>query len=106
MYSPSYNEKELSIKLVEKSCMSHLFRHASEITRETKGGYLEGKIVIPESLNFPVYLRLSLIPSDAVCEENPLLLHPNLLHINMKLNKKNRKLNVSSTFSLSVKLNR
>ncbi len=86
--------------------MSHLFRHASEITRETKGGYLEGKIVIPESLNFPVYLRLSLIPSDAVCEENPLLLHPNLLHINMKLNKKNRKLNVSSTFSLSVKLNR
>jgi hypothetical protein len=99
MDSPlSYNEKELSIKLVEKSCMSHLFRHASEITRETKGGYLEGKIVIPESLNFPVYLRLSLIPSDAVCEENPLLLHPNLLHINMKLNKKNRKLNVSSNF--------
>jgi hypothetical protein len=71
------------------------FRHASEITRETKGGYLEGNIVIPASVKFPVYLRLSLIPSDVEVKENPLFLHPNLLHINMKLNKKNRKLNVS-----------
>ena len=55
---------ELSVKLIEKSCMSHLFRHASEITRETKGGYLEGRIVIPNNVTFPVYLRLSLIPSD------------------------------------------
>ena len=55
---------ELSVKLIEKSCMSHLFRHASEITRETKGGYLEGKIMIPNNVTFPVYMRLSLIPSD------------------------------------------
>ncbi len=88
--------QELAVELVEKSCMSHLFRHASEITRETKGGYLEGRIIIPNNINFPVYLRLSLIPSDANCgKENPFLLHPNLLHINMKLNKKNRTLTVS-----------
>ena len=54
----------LSVRLIEKSCMSHLFRHASEITRETKGGYLEGKIMIPNNVTFPVYMRLSLIPSD------------------------------------------
>ena len=55
---------ELSVQLIEKSCMSHLFRHASEITRETKGGYLEGKIMIPNNVTFPVYMRLSLIPAD------------------------------------------
>lgn len=86
---------EITIELVEKSCMSHLFRHASEITRETKGGYLEGKIRFPATQNFPVYLRLSLIPTNIDAKENPLFIHPNLLHINMKLNKKNRKLNVS-----------
>jgi hypothetical protein len=56
---------------------------------------LEGEIVIPPKVKFPVYLRLSLIPSDMDLPENPFFLHPNLLHINMKLNKKNRKLNVS-----------
>ena len=37
------------MELAESSC-SHLFRHASEITRETKGGYLMGRIRVPEHL--------------------------------------------------------
>eukprot|EP00095_Tigriopus_kingsejongensis_P011831 maker-scaffold412_size179788-snap-gene-0.19 protein:Tk11831 transcript:maker-scaffold412_size179788-snap-gene-0.19-mRNA-1 annotation:"reverse transcriptase-like protein" len=72
-----------------ESSRSHLFRHASEITRETKGGYLQGRLYIPE-VNRPAYMRLSLVPAEICTEHNPFHLHPNLLHINMKTNKKKR----------------
>ena len=73
---------------------THLFRHASEITRETKGGYLKGKISIPMT-DQPCYLRLSLVPAerDAYNETD---LHPNMLHINLRQNKKTRTIQVKS----------
>ena len=74
---------------------THLFRHASEITRETKGGYLKGKIIVPKSTK-PCYLRLSLVPAEPDVQTNAFHLHPNLLHINLRQNKKNRNLEVSS----------
>lgn len=70
---------------------THLFRHASEITRETKGGYLKGKIIVPKSTK-PFYLRLSLVPAEPDLQHNSFHLHPNLLHINLRQNKKNRNL--------------
>ena len=73
---------------------THLFRHASEITRETKGGYLKGKIIIPKSTK-PCYLRLSLVPAEPDIQTNAFHLHPNLLHINLRQNKKNRNLEVT-----------
>ena len=73
---------------------THLFRHASEITRETKGGYLKGKIIVPKSPK-PFYLRLSLVPAEPDLQSNAFHLHPNLLHINLRQNKKNRNLEVS-----------
>ena len=73
---------------------THLFRHASEITRETKGGYLKGKIIVPKSTK-PCYLRLSLVPAEPDLQTNAFHLHPNLLHINLRQNKKNRNLEVS-----------
>ena len=72
---------------------THLFRHASEITRETKGGYLKGKIIVPKSTK-PCYLRLSLVPAEPDLQTNAFHLHPNLLHINLRQNKKNRNLEV------------
>ena len=80
---------------LDESALSHLFRHASEITRETKGGYLHGKIELPEVYRRPgqaVYLRISLAPAAIDFNNNPLNLHPNLMHINMKTNKRARKL--------------
>ncbi|TRY80748.1 hypothetical protein TCAL_09939 [Tigriopus californicus] len=82
----------LKIGLPESS-RSHLFRHASEITRETKGGYLQGRLYIPET-NRPAYMRLSLVPADVAVDMNPFHLHPNLLHINMRTNKKKRNIQV------------
>ena len=73
---------------------THLFRHASEITRETKGGYLKGKIIVPKSTK-PCYLRLSLVPAEPDLQTNAFHLHPDLLHINLRQNKKNRNLEVS-----------
>lgn len=69
---------------------THLFRHASEITRETKGGYLKGKISIPMT-DKPCYLRLSLVPAerDGFNDKD---LHPNMLHINLRQNKKTRQI--------------
>ena len=69
---------------------THLFRHASEITRETKGGYLKGKISIPMT-DKPCYLRLSLVPAerDGFNDKD---LHPNMLHINLRQNKKTSKI--------------
>ena len=72
---------------------THLFRHASEITRETKGGYLKGKISIPMT-DKPCYVRLSLVPAERDVN-NEFDLHPNLLHINLRQNKKTRRLEVS-----------
>ena len=85
-----------SVELAESSC-SHLFRHASEITRETKGGYLMGRIKVPEFLakGGSGYIRLCLAPSEVDEENNAFHLHPNLLHINMRTNKKTRKVPVS-----------
>jgi hypothetical protein len=70
---------------------THLFRHASEITRETKGGYLKGKIIVPKTTK-PCYLRLSLVPAEPDIHSNEFHLHPNMLHINLRQNKKNRNL--------------
>ena len=88
------------MELAESSC-SHLFRHASEITRETKGGYLMGRIRVPEHLarGGSGYVRLCLAPSEVDEENNAFHLHPNLLHINMRTNKKTRKVPVSRSTS-------
>ncbi len=36
----------VEVRLNERSCSSHLFRHASEISKETKGGYLVSIIYV------------------------------------------------------------
>ena len=73
---------------------THLFRHASEITRETKGGYLKGKISIPMT-DKPCYLRLSLVPAERDSGFNNKDLNPNMLHINLRQNKKTRQIQVN-----------
>lgn len=80
---------------------THLFRHASEITRETKGGYLKGKISIPMT-DKPCYLRLSLVPAerDGFNDKD---LHPNMLHINLRQNKKTRQIQVIILFKLDIR---
>ena len=88
-------EDMLCIELDSES-ETHLFRHASEITRETKGGYLKGKIIVPKTAK-PCYLRLSLVPAEQDLRSNEFHLHPNLLHINLRQNKKNRNLQVSES---------
>ena len=92
-YVDQYHDM-LCIELDSES-ESHLFRHASEITKETKGGYLKGQIIIPSSSK-PCYLRLSLVPSEPDLQNNPFHLHPNLLHLNLRQNKKSRNLKVSN----------
>ena len=92
-YVDQYHDM-LCIELDSES-ETHLFRHASEITKETKGGYLKGQIIIPNSSK-PCYLRLSLVPSEPDLQNNPFHLHPNLLHLNLRQNKKNRNLKVSN----------
>ena len=92
-YVDQYHDM-LCIELDNES-ETHLFRHASEITKETKGGYLKGQIIIPNSSK-PCYLRLSLVPSEPDLQNNPFHLHPNLLHLNLRQNKKNRNLKVSN----------
>jgi hypothetical protein len=87
---------------LNKGSETHLFRHASEITKETKGGYLNGRILIPES-NKPCYLRISLAPAEPDQVNNEFNLHPNLLHINMRQNKKNRNLQVLTKVECSGK---
>ncbi len=75
---------------------SHLFRHASEITRETKGGYLQGQIIVPRAgPSVARFIRISLTPAEIEPDSNPLHIHPNLLHVNMRQNKKARNLVVS-----------
>ena len=98
--TPTFALPSDSVELAESSC-SHLFRHASEITRETKGGYLMGRIRVPEHLarGGSGYVRLCLAPSEVDEENNAFHLHPNLLHINMRTNKKTRKVPVSSETS-------
>lgn len=68
---------------------THLFRHASEITKETKGGYFKGKIIVPKSLR-PCYLRLSVVPAEPDYVANEDHIQPNLLHINLRPNRKTR----------------
>ena len=68
---------------------SHLFRHASEITKETKGGYLGGFIRFPK-VSTPQFLRISLAPAQPDATANPLNLHPLLLHMNIRENKRQR----------------
>ena len=41
-----------------------------------------------------MYVRICLVPDEIKIGENPYHLHPNLLHINMRTNKKKRKLQV------------
>ena len=78
---------------------SHLFRHASEITKETKGGYLQGKIYLPrratESKTDPghsrnYFLRLSLVPAQIDPDNNPCNIHPLLLYLNTRQNRRKR----------------
>lgn len=56
--------------------------------------FQEGEILINADVTFPVYARLCLLPSSPFEKDNPFMLHPNLLHVNMKLNKRKRKLEV------------
>lgn len=61
--SPLSLDASLNFDVIDVST-THLFRHASEITKETKGGYLQGKIKLPDSVasgKRSVYLRLSLV---------------------------------------------
>ena len=87
---------------LDRESEMHLFRHASEIKRETKGGYLKGKIRVPKSPK-PFYLRLSLVPAEPDLQSNAFHLHPNLLHINLRQNKKNRNLEVSTPIIMNFK---
>ena len=76
---------------INEGMSSHLFRHASEITKETKGGYLQGQINLPKALSGKAfYLRLALVPADIDPDGNPFHLHPNLLHVNMRTDKRAR----------------
>ncbi len=66
--------------------------------RETKGGYLHGRIHLPKLLRtnpHGIYLRISLAPAAIDFNSNPFNLQPNLMHINMKTNKRTRTLSVS-----------
>ena len=58
-----------------------------------------GRIKVPEFLakGGSGYFRLCLAPSEVDEENNAFHLHPNLLHINMRTNKKTRKVPVSAT---------
>ncbi len=61
---------------------------------------MHGKIFLPSFfLRDPrgVFVRLSLAPAAIEFDANPFNLHPNLMHINMKTNKRARKLAVSIT---------
>ena len=78
-------------KITLDNNLAHLFRHASEITKETKGGYLNGLVSIPK-VSKPQLLRVSLVPAITDPELNPLHLHPLLLHVNIRGNKKERQL--------------
>ena len=78
---------------------SHLFRHASEITKETKGGYLQGKIYLPKRISegknassnkCNYFLRLSLGPAQVDPESNPFHIHPLLLYLNTRQNRRKR----------------
>lgn len=94
---PTLLDKDQDLLCVELDSESetHLFRHASEISKETKGGYLKGKIIVPKSAK-PFYLRLSLVPAEPDSNQNEYHMHPNLLHINLRQSKKNRNLELGS----------
>jgi hypothetical protein len=66
----------------------------SDITREARGGILRGRLLLPSAPS-PLFVRLSLVPAAVSSNNSPLhFLHPNLLHINMRTNRKIRKLQV------------
>ena len=138
MSNSMYDRDEVSTQGLEiqLSDPSHLFRHASEITKgikgysfclfellntnilngksiisyvfiilfvfaflETKGGYLQGKIILPKLIgNDPkdgnnkqnYFLRISLGPADIDPASNPLHIHPLLLYLNTRQNRKKR----------------
>ena len=124
---------------IELQDPSHLFRHASEITKgnkyllwflhttlrlsgiyhldlyrirfdyftETKGGYLQGKIYLPrEKLQdgdgpssrkcSNYFLRVSLGPANIEPELNPFHIHPLLLYLNTRQNRRKRQSKVKS----------
>ncbi len=84
------DSEPVAVVLGESSLSSHLFRHVSEIAVESKGGYLQGSIRLPTTPR-PLFLRLSLVPANIDAERNLFHLHPNLLHINTRINKRLRK---------------
>ena len=66
---------------------------------ETKGGYLQGKITLPKlAIDNPndsnnkrnYFLRISLGPANIDPASNPLHIHPLLLYMNTRQNRKNR----------------
>ena len=124
---------------IELQDPSHLFRHASEITKgnkkstavsyayyafqpctilifyhlwfyyftETKGGYLQGKIYLPREKpqdgdgtasrkcsNY--FLRVSLGPANIEPELNPFHIHPLLLYLNTRQNRRKRQSKVNN----------
>jgi len=56
----------IKVDLNERSCSSHLFRHASEITKETKGGYLVSFIYIKTWVFFPSFLASTFIKQNPI----------------------------------------
>ena len=53
--------QSVEVNLNEKSRSSHLFRHASEITKETKGGYLVSIHTLSEETKIHNILNNSLL---------------------------------------------
>ena len=80
------------------SCIHNSFIFA---ILETKGGYLQGKITLPKlTIDDPTetninnkrnyFLRISLGPADIDPASNPLHIHPLLLYLNTRQNRKKR----------------
>ena len=141
MYDSEQNSTQgLEVQLQDPS---HLFRHASEITKgrsyfkiyikiffrytliffviflffeffmnfistfyftETKGGYLQGKLYLPRHLSENknetstkrnYFLRLSLGPATPDPESNAFHIHPLLLYLNTRQNRRNRQSKVN-----------
>ena len=80
-----------------------IYVHIILVLAETKGGYLVGNIVIPNQLFQPVdhgsptdtatkdfLLRISLVPAYLEPDANPFNIHPLLLYMNSRQNRKNR----------------
>ena len=60
----------------------HMFRHESEIRSQKKGGYLNGKILLPRG-HKQLLIEIScapVVPTDALGPRFPPF-HPNMLHV-------------------------